>query len=266
MPAISYGPHTVTYKVIGNGAQYILAFHGALLDKDAFDVLSELGDDFTIIALDLPYHGETNWKHEIVTPHDIKVIIYDLLTKFHLEKIHLIGYSIGAKWLNWMVQHYAEKILSVIYLAPDGIKEDKIYQLATNNFIGKSVFKRVTHSNQLLLCLINIINGIGLLPNAKYKYLKKIVSNTTMTRQIYHVWTSFAPLKSNIDLVISKINNFKIPTLLIYGTHDTIINPEKLEPLIRGVQHLKLISLPKAHHILTAELVSTLKIFYEETQ
>jgi pimeloyl-ACP methyl ester carboxylesterase len=73
----SFGSSRIHYFQWGRGEKILLCFHGYGESAASFGFLSEaLGQDFTILAIDLPYHGETQWRGGLyLDPRDLLEIM-----------------------------------------------------------------------------------------------------------------------------------------------------------------------------------------------
>ena len=60
---LDYKGSRIFYRKHGKGDHLLLAFHGYGRDSSSFDpILPTLNKKYTTIAIDLPYHGHTQWK------------------------------------------------------------------------------------------------------------------------------------------------------------------------------------------------------------
>lgn len=261
---IDYKNHRIAYTIIGSGNQFIIAFHGVLLEKSAYDFLENLGDEYTILAFDLPFHGETEWQEPYILTPDLIAVFQLLKEQYQLERVHLLGYSIGARWVHVLIEHFAAMISSVVYVAPDSVMDNKFYSFATGNIIGKPIFKLMTHRTRWLHNLINTGERIKIIPPKQAKFIRTATGSEEKSKLIYKIWKGYATLDFNIAHVISNVNNLHIPTLLVIGLYDTIIKREHVQPLINSVKNIKVVTLEQTHHLLTPLLIPTLQQFYHE--
>ena len=121
------------YKIIksSDDYEYILFLHCICGDSSIFDKqVKELEKRFNILLIDLPYHGENiNYEKEL----DFKNIseeIIKVLDENQIDKVNIIGLSLGAVVTNYICYYYKERVSKVIFLsAADGLK---------NNFLNKT--------------------------------------------------------------------------------------------------------------------------------
>ncbi len=90
-----YQHKNISYKISGKGPALVL-LHGFLESKAIWDDFSEiLQNDFTVIAIDLPGHGESELIEET---HSMQLMAATVRTVFETEKIEkavIAGHSMG---------------------------------------------------------------------------------------------------------------------------------------------------------------------------
>src|ERR1035437_4038700 len=64
---VSYQQSTFHFHQFGNGAKLLLCFHGYGEMAGSFLFLEKsLGKEYTMIAIDFPFHGKTNWQEGLL--------------------------------------------------------------------------------------------------------------------------------------------------------------------------------------------------------
>ncbi len=106
-----------TYFKIGEKMTALICFHGLLSTKNDFSFISkELAGDYdTIVAYDLPGHGENNLKFNSKNIKLFVTQIYDSLRRQY-DTIDVIGYSMGGVIACYLQS--IRKIRKMILLAP----------------------------------------------------------------------------------------------------------------------------------------------------
>ena len=122
-------------RVLGNGKQAIVAFHGFGQTGKAWISLCEKYPELIIYAIDLPYHGQTVVDKNLggISSSLITDMMTKLIEKAGLYRFSLIGYSIGAKFCIPIFARYHEKIENLWLLAPDILGANTWYKIATYN-------------------------------------------------------------------------------------------------------------------------------------
>jgi pimeloyl-ACP methyl ester carboxylesterase len=105
------------------GAQVLVLVHGMGSASTAWKpIIPELKAHFTLVALDLPGHGNTPMSiSQAMDPRSLGDAVCETMTSLGIEKFHLCGNSLG----GWVVLEIAAKhsgrVLSVTGLAPAGL-------------------------------------------------------------------------------------------------------------------------------------------------
>lgn len=104
---------TYTYRLVGQG-EVIALFHGFTSTQNTWNKLvAELSEKYQVLTIDLPGHGETRIKQGKTMRHfsdDFKA----LLDELKINKIHLLGYSMGGRTALSFAHYYPQMIQSLI--------------------------------------------------------------------------------------------------------------------------------------------------------
>lgn len=260
---ITYQQHKIAYTLFGSGRQYIFAFHGVLLQKEAFSFMQHLDGDYTVIAVDLPFHGATVWQKNHVNNEDVVAIFQRFIEQLNITSCHLFGYSIGARLVHILLEAFPSIINSVVYAAPDGVTTNKFYKFATSSVIGKPIFKLMTHRVKTLHRAINMGVQFKMIPPKNAKFIKTATGSAEKSMSIYKIWNGYAYLQYNIPHVIQVLTEHQISVLMVLGKYDEIIRKQDVAPFIQDIPHLQLVELSQTHHLLTPEIIPTLQTFYD---
>ncbi len=102
--------------------------------------------DFTMIAIDFPFHGKTVWKEGLIfTPEMLLEILTQIEASLPIkkEKISLLGFSMGGRAALSLMPVIAQQMEKMLLIAPDGLKLNFWYWLATQNKLGNQFFKYI---------------------------------------------------------------------------------------------------------------------------
>jgi pimeloyl-ACP methyl ester carboxylesterase len=252
--------HKICYRKIGSGSKIVLAFHGVQQTFDAFGFLEGYQWlDYTIIALDLPFHGATVWQDNTLANEDLLALMEAFMQQLDCTQIDLLAYSIGAKCAGVLIAQQPTWVRSVAFVAPDGIRENIWYQLATKNKIGKGVFKYIMYRPKWLQKIIALGRFTGLITRQDATYFALIAKDTTATDNLYKIWMGFSDLRVNTHVLMEQMNEYEIPVTLIVGKKDTTIPLSHVQPLIKAIKHIDYIVLNKGHKLLDKSIVPHLQ-------
>lgn len=108
----------IHYIAAGQGEPVVL-IHGFIANAQvnwvAPGIFDALAKDYRVIALDDRGHGQSGKPHgaENYGPHMAKDVI-NLLDHLHIEKAHIVGYSLGGFITTYLVAKYPDRIISAV--------------------------------------------------------------------------------------------------------------------------------------------------------
>ncbi|MEM8583222.1 MAG: alpha/beta hydrolase [Bacteroidota bacterium] len=111
------------FRRSGTGPRLLLALHGFGLDGSIFASLaSQIDEDtHTLIAPDMPGHGQTKWSKPAFTASDFVDVLEKLIGLQPTEYVHLIGFSYGGRISTKLIAGGLLPMVDKLSLmAPDG--------------------------------------------------------------------------------------------------------------------------------------------------
>ncbi len=221
---LSYKNSVISYFIYGKGAGKVVCFHGYGEDGSSFGFLSKhLGDRFTFYVIDLPFHGKTQWNEGLLfTIKDLQQII-DSVVLDQNPKFTLLGFSLGGRVALSLLQETPGNIEKLVLLAPDGLKVNRWYWLATQTWAGNALFRFTMKKPGWFFGLLKFMNRLGFVNTSIFKFVNFYIGDKEARRLLYQRWTGLRKLKPNLSQIQSFINERKIPVRLVYGRHDRII-------------------------------------------
>jgi pimeloyl-ACP methyl ester carboxylesterase len=252
---LQYKSSHIHYCKAGHGDKLLLCFHGYSKSSESFYFLEKnVEQDYTIIAIDFPFHGKTIWKEGLhFTPDNLLEIIYLILAGLTLskEKIYLIGFSMGGRAALSLLEYIPSKIEKLVLLAPDGFRINFWYWLATQNKAGNKLFKHIMQKPALMFHALKAANKIQLVNQSIYKFISMYIHDKRVRDDLYKRWTTMSRFRPHIKKIKSIIKEYKVPVNLLYGEHDRIIRFERAEKFREGIEpYCKLQIIPGGHQLL----------------
>jgi pimeloyl-ACP methyl ester carboxylesterase len=251
-----YKNSSISYSKFGSGPKTVVCFHGYGEEAAAFEFLEKYaGTQFSFYAIDLPFHGKTEWKEGLnFTTIDLQLIIQEILGQQNLKpptlnlKPSLLGFSLGGRIALSLYQSMPEKVEKLILLAPDGLKVNFWYRLATQTWIGNRFFKFTMKKPGWFFWFLKLLNKLKLVNASIFKFVNYYIGDAEVRRLLYSRWTTLRKLKPDISLIKQNILKYKTPTRLVYGKHDRIILSSVGEKFRKGIEAYCTISVIHAGH------------------
>ncbi len=255
-----YKNSTINYYRFGHGPKTALCFHGYGENGKAFSFLTKyLENQYTFYAIDLPFHGETIWDEGLnLTTCDLQQITNGIFEKHENDKpqttnhkLTLIGFSLGARITLQLYQAMPENVEKMILMAPDGLKVNFWYWLATQNRIGSRVFKFTMRHPAWFLTLLKMLNELKLVNTSIFKFVNYYIGDEQVRKELYERWMTLRKIKPGIKMVKQLIPLQPTSTKLLYGRYDKIILPARGEKFRKGIEaYCDLITIASGHQLL----------------
>jgi len=263
---LAYRSSWIHYLLAGNGKRLLLCMHGYGESADSFAFLEkDLPPAYSMLAIDFPYHGQTVWKDgPYFTPDNLLEIIHAIGREqgIAIENISLMGFSMGGRMVLHMLQLLADKTNRLLLLAPDGLRVNTWYWLATQTRIGKSFFKYTMHHPGWFFATIRVAKTLKLANPSVYKFVNYYIEDEWMREELYLRWTSMCRFKPDLGKIRTLIRRHEIQVRMLYGRYDRIIRFERGEKFSRGIEALCTLKiLPCGHQLLqekNGEMISNM--------
>ncbi len=235
----------------GKGPETAVAFHGFGQDGTYYNVFEEfLGEKYTLYSFDLPFHGKSlqDGYDKDIRQEDLKIFFSTFFEEKGIDRFTVIGYSIGAKFALNLLELFPGKVGKVWLIAPDGLKINFWYRLATGNPFFRKIFRITVDQPGFFLSLTDFIEKTGLLHSSVTRFAKSQMEDEEQRNLVYRSWIHFRKLNLNIRELGRKINDYQIPVRIFIGEKDRIIEEKAVRKLARLLTRVELVKLPAGHH------------------
>jgi pimeloyl-ACP methyl ester carboxylesterase len=237
---LPYRSSQVHYCWFGTGQKLLLCLHGYGECSESFHFLEKyIGTEYTLIGIDLPFHGKTQWNEGLQFSVADRVTITETLHTTYCDgnqRITLLGYSMGGRVALQLLQSLSTKIEKTVLLAPDGLKVNFWYWLATQTYIGNRLFGYTMKHPGWFFSLLKAGNKLKLINQSVLKFTRYYINDTTVRRLLYERWTTMRAIKPNLASIKKLIRAHALPVRLLYGQYDRIIRHERGEKFRRGIE------------------------------
>lgn len=252
---LSDGANQLRFLRVGHGKKVIIAFHGFGEDATRFVPLGKLlAEDYTMITFDFPGNSADLWKGK--NKPDCKIIsqfIHRICAEFKVEKITLMGFSMGARPALCLTGYLSEKVEKLVLLAPDGLSKNIWYYLATHNFYGRLLFRQVVRKPEKIARYRQKLVKLRLVHKPAAKIAQTNLKTQSNRERVLIDWTFTRNFIPNQRFILSKIRKKSIPLLLFMGAKDVIFPVELGRQFIQGLPSAALHVLNCGHQILNSD-------------
>ena len=244
----------------GSGKQPVICLHGYGEDGTSFRFLEDkAGDAYSFFCPDLPFHGKTSWPdQDAFTTHDLLGMVMKMV-EGEDEKIIVLGFSLGGRLALSLYESIPGKVKKLVLLAPDGLKVNPWYWLATQTVAGNRFFWFTMRKPAWFMVILRLFNRMKWVNPSVFKFVQYYIGNAAVREALYRRWTSLRKIKPHLQAIKTHILTCKTPTQLVYGKHDRIILPAVGERFLEGIErHAGIKIIESGHQVLHAKHASTI--------
>lgn len=251
---IPFGPSRFHYKRYGTGPRWIFCFHGYGELAERFAIFEPyLGNEFTLVAIDAPFHGQTDWQGELLfKPEELVQLMQEIIGGSR-EPVILFGYSMGGRMALKVFELMPEQVSRMVLVAPDGLHKNKWQWFTTQTRLGNRIFKHTMHHPGLLFRLLGAAERLNLLNRSISKFVHYYLDDAVTRKELYKIWTTTRRFRPDLRKVKPLIGRHKVPVQLVFGKHDRIIISKRGHQFSRKMEHLIQVNEIEAGHQLLEE-------------
>ena len=249
----NFDPNQNHYVYIKKDTTPLIFIHGVGLDHQMWDPQINSLKEFSTITYDLLGHGKTPYKKEKLSLNDFSNQLIEILEHLKIDKIHLIGFSLGSLIALDFVSKMQNKVDKLILIGTTykrSIEErslvlDRYNQAKLNKPISKQALKRwftdkyLKENPKTYDLFMNILN-----------------KNSKDHENFLKAYELFANHEDNIPL----IQGISSKTLVMTGSDDLGSTPAMSKELVKDIPNSSYIEVKKGKHLCSIECADDVNI------
>ena len=254
---ITFKNSNVHYRQFGNGPKLLFCFHGYGRESDTFYILERrLGTLYTIIAIDVPFHGRTEWKDEIVLkPKYLQQFLLDIRSSLNKGniKFSLLGFSMGGRIALHLTQIMPQQVERLILLAPDGLNFNVWRWMASDTWAGNKFMNYTIHNAGWVAWVLAKAEKLHIIHRSLGDFLSYYLDNEEQRIKFYHRYISMQKFRPSLYQLKRLIRKYGIPVRMMFGRYDNIIPYSGGEKFREGIEEFATLKIVDAGHHLLSE-------------
>ena len=197
----------------------------------------------TVLAYDILGHGNTPLTKSQISFDDFSLQLLNLINELKLEKIHLVGFSIGSLIARNFASKYNNKLESLTLLCSVFQRSDEQQQMVNDRF---ELSKKSRSLSKQALKRWFTDDYINKNPNIYEKICSMLEENNM--ENFLKVYRLFVEHKDD-----EKFENIKTKTLIMTGENDTGSTPEMSKNLSKKIANSKINIVSEGKHLCSIE-------------
>ena len=231
----------------------LVFIHGVGLDHQMWEPQVNQFNNFTILTYDLLGHGKTPCELEKIKIEDFSKQLISILKHLDLEKINLVGFSLGSLIALDFASKYQTKLNKLILIGTTYKRSknerllvlDRFNQAKLNKPISKQAIKRWFSDEYLKKN-----------PSTYEKFMKILTKKPKDHKNFIKAYELFANHEDNASL-IQKIHT---TTLVMTGSDDIGSTPAMSKELVKDLPNSSFIEIPGGKHLCSIECADDVNI------
>ena len=250
----SFGTSYSLNKV--NEKNPIVFIHGVGLTKEIWEPQINFFKEYNTLVYDLLGHGKTPLKKSKISFKDFTKQLVRLIKELNFNKIHLVGFSLGALIARQFASEHSDKLSSLIIHGSIYKRTEEQKRIVKNRYEVAKMDKPVSKQSALRRWFSE-----EFLKNNPEIY-KKIYTILEKNKRLnflkcYEIFVNYI----DDDNMLKKI---KANTLITTGENDIGSTPEMSKKLSKMIQKSKFIEIKKGKHLCSIECADDVNITFKE--
>lgn len=237
----------------------ILALHGWLDNANSFDYLAPyLQHKYHIIAVDLPGHGYSSHLAEGTHYHfiDGAFTIIQIMNALQLDKVHLLGHSLGACLASIAGGIASERFLSIGLIEGLGpfTQPEETSSAQLSNYLEK-IAQSKPRTRKGYKQFADAASARALKGYVSLEIASTLCERGLVKKQGAYYWRHDnrllipSPLLLTEQQVLSCLKNIRVKTYLFWASKGFSFNYQLMQGRIRAVRDLKIARMEGGHHV-----------------
>jgi pimeloyl-ACP methyl ester carboxylesterase len=261
---LSYRQSSISYLRLGEGERLLFAFHGFGDSAEIWARVQEgFATNFTIIAIDLPFHGHTEWREDGFRSSDFEAIVQAILVLENKERFSLAGFSFGARIVERLFFTFQHRIDHIFFFAPDGFGTKGLFGITLLPRPMRRFIKWLLNRPQWFLSILTFFYKLKLVNRRIYAFIQHHLGKNERRTRLFNYWLSMDDFVIKPELFKTPLIKSGIQTDFFFGKNDDIIPLSSGEWLAQNAPNIRLHIVEDGHKLVNEKRNADLKIILQ---
>ncbi len=249
--------HCLTF---GTGPELLIALHGFSDRARMFAVLEPaLYENYTVVAVDWPFHGQTVWQPKTFSKEDLLDIIRRILAENGTDRFSLMGFSFGARLAQAMLPELVGQLNKLYLLSPDGVKTKGMGIASKTPMWVRRLLFIVLQNPGWFIGLLNIGRKIGITPPLIHHFLTNNLNRPERFRRTFGCWLALDSFYLRRHTIQRILRESHLSTDVYIGLNDPMLTQKTIKKLFEGLPNVRISWLKEGHRLIGEQLCEHLK-------
>jgi pimeloyl-ACP methyl ester carboxylesterase len=242
----NFDPNQNYYSFIDNNTDPLVFIHGVGLDHRMWEPQINSLNDHSIITYDLLGHGRTPYGKEEITLNDFSDQLDYLLKFLKIDKINLIGFSLGSLIALDFASKFQDKLKSLTLIGTTYKRTKEQRALVIERFEQAKLNKPISKQALKRWFTDQYLNDH---PETYDQYIKILTKDDDDHLNFLKAYKLFSNHQDDIDI----IKNIKTKTLVMTGSGDTGSTVQMSKSLSSDLTNSSFIEIKNGKHLCSIE-------------
>ena len=234
----------------------IVFIHGVGLNKEIWEPQINFFKDYNTLAYDLLGHGKTPLNKSELSFEDFSEQLLNLIDELNFDKIHLVGFSLGALIARHFSFKHNDRLKSLLIHASIYKRTEEQKRVVKNRFeVAKTEKPASKHAALRRWLSEDFIKKKPEIYKKIYSILEK--NNPADFLKCYEIFVNYV----DDDNMLKKIN---IDTLITTGENDVGSTSEMSKNLSKVIQGSKFVEIKGGKHLCGIECANDVNITFKK--
>jgi len=249
----NFDPNQNYHSFIDNKTEPLVFVHGVGLDQKMWDSQVSSLSDHSIITYDLLGHGKTPYNKEEITLNDFSDQLDYLLKFLKIDKINLVGFSLGSLIALDFASKFQDKLKSLTLIGTAYKRTEEQRALVVERFEQAKLNKPISKQALKRWFTDKYLDNH---PEIYDQFIEILTKDDDDHLNFLKAYKLFANHQDDIDI----IKNIKTNTLIMTGSGDTGSTVQMSKSLSDDLTNSSFIEIKNGKHLCSIECADDVNI------
>ena len=221
--SLNYRQSVISYLRLGTGSRLLICFHGfgdhAVIWRN---LEKKMGRKFTLIAIDLPFHGHTDWREKTIQIADFEEIIHNILKIENADRFSLAGFSFGARIVTKLLFSKADFIDAILLFSPDGFGTKGLETATFVPIFLRRFVQFLFKKPAIFVRSVEWLNKKKWVNKSVHWFFSQNIGHAQRRKRLFFYWLSLNDFEVKLPIFKKRLLETGIPTHIFLGNNDDI--------------------------------------------